>query len=408
MMSTTAYETGLHSSQTQGSLERVLQVFLNGGPNSPRSVRRDVAIFHNHAPGTPERLASDGYLRQLRFAVLPSRGNPRWLLPLTKNIGGFAGLEVYKPFSNRARMLKALVLLAKATGWDGWVKDELLVASRSPLPVERLVRKVTGEHNFVLTVSVGTPGAFQKLTVQVTLPNGRILGYLKMPLTAAAEQRLSNEAEFLHKLSEMPGIRSHIPSLLFGARWNETFTLLESALEGSNGPIHFSKRHKEFLAGLHDCWTTVLPGQRLIQRVAQRWESVAPRMGTKWQALGRETLKIADVDLRGSLVSCGIHHGDFAPWNMRTNRDDLIVFYWESATWEAPTLWDQFHFIDQTESLLKTRNPDGEDVRNQYRGQYLLYLLNYTAQLKEEGAGQKTVDYREQQILRHLSATASN
>ncbi len=408
--------------RTEEPLERALRTFLGWAPDAPPTLGVQPAaaragarlpnevISQSHSPEVTRGLASEGYVRQRRFAVLPSRKKARWLLPLTNEGNPFDGFELYKPFSVGARLMKALVLLVRATGWDGWVRHEVLVASRSVLSIERLSSEVTGENDFIFTLSFGTPGAFQKLTVQVMRPDGVIFGYLKMPLTDAAGKRLSNEEEFLRKLSEFPNMRSHVPRLLFGGLWNGRNILFESPLEGATGPVRFTKLHEEFLARLHGCCAAVLPGRTLVERTAHSWDSVAPRMGTKWQELGREALGIAGRELHGSLVPCGIHHGDFAPWNSRAHRGDLFVFDWESATWGAPNLWDQFHFLAQTECLLKVTHEtqDDADVREQHRSLYLLYLLNSTAQFKEEEAQQLTIDYREKQLLRYISSSANS
>ena len=120
-------------------------------------------------------------------------------------------------------------------------------------------------------------------------------------------------------------------------------------------------------------------------------------------------MKIALRELRGSRVACGLHHGDFAPWNTRVDRGNLSVFDWESAECAAPTLWDQFHFLSQAECVLKERvgQQNTPDIRTANRALYLLYLLNSTAQAAQEGARQFAIDYREKQIVRQLASLGS-
>ena len=419
MNSVLAFEEAQHVVKTEDSLERALRTFLGWDPAVPLKLAGrlptpcaglpSVVILQTYAPAVRKRLASEGYIHQHRFAVLPSRKNPRWLLPITNKIGTFDGFELYKPFSTAARMMKAFVLLVRSTGWDGWVRDEVLLASPTLLPIERLANEITGENQFVFTLSLGTPGAFQKLTVQVMRPDGLMLGYVKMPLTTAAGDRLLNEAEFLQKLSGFPTMRPHVPRLLFGGSWNGNNILFESPVEGATGLACFTNLHKEFLADLHSCSPAVIPGQAVVHRAAQTWEKAAQRMGTKWQELGYEALRTAGQELNGTLVSCGIHHGDFAPWNVRTHRGNLFAFDWESATCGAPNMWDQFHFLVQSECLLKATHakPIGGDIRKQNRALYLLYLLNSAAQLQHEEAQRETIDYREKQVSRYLSGAAT-
>lgn len=405
--------------KAEDSLERALRIFLGWAPyillstpgQSPPVSKgaSGVVILQSCARAVRKRLASEGYLHQRRFAVLPSRKNARWLLPLSSEAGALNGFELYKPFSNYGRLMKVLVLLIRATGWEGWIQHEVLLASRSPLSIEQFVSDVLGENDFILTLSLGTPGRFQKLTVQVMRPDGTILGYLKLPLTDMAGDRLSNEAEFLKQLSEFPSMRPHIPRLFFGGPWNGSNLLFESALKGSTGPVHLTKIHNDFLDKLHGCCTTAHPGHNLVQRTGRKWESIAPQMTTEWQGLGREALRIAARELNDSLVPCGVHHGDFTPWNSLVHQGHLLVFDWEAAAWGEPTLWDQFHFIAQTECLLNANHETscGAGLREKHRALYLLYLLHSTAQSIREKAEKQTIDYREKQMLRYVSGSCA-
>jgi hypothetical protein len=400
------------------SFEGALRIFLGCAPDDPLTIEDallakgtalpDVVISWTQAPDTMMGLASQGHSHLYRLAVLPSRSQPRWILPHAGGRRGIDGFQFYMPYSRVARLVKALVVEMRATGWQGWVRDSVLIASRKPLPIESLAREATGEEEIVFALSLGTPGTFQKLTVQVMRKDGSILGYVKMPLTDGAEQRLKHEAEVVRQLHRYSGLRPHIPTLLFAGRWNRTFVVFQSPLPGGMGPARFTDIHEGFLQVLQSCQPSRLPGESLIQGTARKWEHAARFLGARWHSLGRETLKIASRELGGSKILSGLHHGDFAPWNTRADREHLYVFDWESAEYDAPILWDQFHFLAQTECVLKEKqeNRDYMDVRTQNHALYLLYLLSSAAQAAQEGAKQFAIDYREKQILRQLSEFA--
>ena len=189
--------------------------------------------------------------------------------------------------------------------------------------------------------------------MQVSRADGSILGYFKMPITSGANERLSNEAAFLRKLATFPQLCPHIPQLLFAGDWNNNTIIFQSPLDGETGPLSFTRLYQDFLNALQHCEPTRIAGKLLAERMAGRWEKLVPRMATKWLALGREALKIIMRELSGATIPCGFHHGDFAPWNARVHRGKLFVFDWESARYDAPSLWDQFHFLTQTECVLK-------------------------------------------------------
>src|SRR6266567_2801969 len=62
---------------------------------------------------TPESVTSDlkrqGYTYRHHFVVLPSRKEPRWLLPLGNPYWMRSSTQVYAPYSRPARAVKALL-----------------------------------------------------------------------------------------------------------------------------------------------------------------------------------------------------------------------------------------------------------------------------------------------------------
>jgi hypothetical protein len=398
------------------TLDEVLRLFLGWEREDPLPAAEDlsangaalpdVVVSRSQAASVCQQLARRGYTRQHRFAILPSRTQPRWLLPLTNAPRTIDGFELYTPYSRATRLMKALVVRVRATGWEGWVRHSVLMAARSPLPIEKLATEVTGEKHLTFAVSLGTPGPVQKLTVQVMRTDGKILGYLKMPLKPGAEQRLRHEADTIEKLQRFAKMRGHIPRLLFAGSWEGRFVVFQSAMEGEAGPVRMTERHEEFLKTLQGCEPAMVPGRRLLQRIAQRWERIAPRLESNWQGLGREALRIASRELDSVSLECGVQHGDFVPWNMRVQPKGLILFDWESAAWEAPALWDRFHFLAQTECHLNLRHDESAEVRGDNRALYLLYLLNSVAQLTDEKSTAFTFRYREKQLRKHLSEPA--
>ena len=355
-----------------------------------------------------KHLAINRYTRMHRFAALPSRKRPRWFLPEIHGTHQVDGFEVYTPYSRSGRVMKAITVKLRKTAWQGWVGDSVLIASRTALPIESLVSDITGESQLIFSLSLGTPGTFQKLTVQVMKSDGEILGYLKMPLMDGARQRLRHEGRFLRKLSGFPKLQAHIPRLLFADSWRGNDIVFQSALEGETGPVSFTQLHEDFLQKLQSCQPSVSPGETVIRDTASRWGKVAPRLGARWQNLGKEALRIAAREIRAIGVPCGIQHGDLTPWNTRLHQGRLAIFDWESGSSNAPNLWDRFHFLAQTECVLNKKPEAREqpDLREQNRGLYLLYLLHSTAQTAEEEAKQFAIDYREEQMIRYVSAAS--
>jgi hypothetical protein len=282
----------------------------------------------------------------------------------------------------------------------------VLVASRGPLPLEALVREVTGESQPVFALSLGTALRFRKLTVQVMRPSGEILGYIKLPLTDAAAERVRHEAGTLNRLWSFAALRSHIPRVLYSGVWGDGAILFQSGGPSRPGPLLFNRQYEEFLQLLWGIHTAEKPGEVLCEEVAAHWRKAEPSLDSCWRALGHAALVKAKRELHGVMLSCGVAHGDFTPWNTRVGDGRLYVFDWESASWEAPNLWDIFHFKTQAAALLNKKNDlhISSDRRSGERAFFLLYLLNSACQLLgEESPAQSTgLEYRRQLLANQL------
>jgi hypothetical protein len=354
-------------------------------------------------------LARRGYTHNHSFVVLPSRDAPRWLLPIGDSNCTIVGAQIYAPYARTARLMKALLIRMIRLGWSGWARRRVLVASRDPLSIEVLVTEVTGERNPVFSLSLGNQPAVSKLTVQVMRPNGEVLGYLKLPLSCAATDRVRHEAAVLERLGSFPALRTHVPRLLYAGPWYDSWILFQSPLMGEKGPTTFTAMHSTFLQILWNVHRVEKPGQSLVEQIGAKWQKAAPLLDAKWKDLGREVLRCAALDLDRSTVTCGITHGDFAPWNTRTQGKKLLLFDWESADWESPTAWDIFHFLLQTEVYLKMEiGRDFPNDRMFRRGApYLLYLLSSVTQFLHE-ENWTAIRHRHELLVREMQHTAAH
>lgn len=351
-----------------------------------------------------QRLKSKGYTHFRYFAVLPSLHFPRWLLPVAETSGTLKGTEIYLPHRWAPKCLKRLLTGMMKTGWKGSPRSRILIASKGRLPVETLVGAVTEEHYPLFALSLGRRAAVRKLTVQVMRPNGEILGYIKLPLTTVATERVRNEALVLEQLWKFEALRPHIPRLLHAGTWADGYMLFQAYLPGELGPTKRTTAHEKFLQTLWSVKRFERSGESVIDEIGANWNKAVVRLGRQWRELGQQVLQRAAQDLDGLMIQCGISHGDFAPWNTRIHQGRLMMFDWESACWAAPTSWDMFHFdLQTTVSLYKLtgrRFPD--DHKN--RALYLLYLLSSVIQFVQED-NWAAVNHRRKLLAQGLGRT---
>jgi hypothetical protein len=375
----------------------------NGDLPSSGDSAEFAVVSSNYSKQLVGQLADQGFTRAHRFLVLPSPSKPRWLLPLGNPQRTREGLHIYTPYALVARMLKKVVGTFLGAGWTGRKNDRVLIASKRPLPLEVLVGEVTGEKQPIFAFSLGTPSQFRKLTVQVMRPNGETLGYIKLPLTEAANQRVRHEAAVLERLWNIPKLRRHVPKVLHAGPWNGGYMLIQSCGPSQPGQMEFGPAHETFLRTLWRARQMEKPGQVIVKELSARWAQACLRLDPGSRGLGEETLRRANRELSGQTIPCGIMHGDFAPWNTRRENGRLFVFDWEAAEWGAPTAWDVFHFHYQVATLLNRKTNDLAQF-NEARSDkpiFWLYLLRTICQgLEEESPGQFGVE-RRLQFLRH-------
>lgn len=398
-----------------GTLRRVLTQLLDSAAEDrlqnrtkPNATDQGVSVtfLEGRSRKLDPQLVKHRFVHSHRFSVLPSFKAPRWLLPLGDTNQMLIGSRIYAPYAPSSRLLKALFLGAIKAGWQGWGCPRLLVTSKNQFPLEVMVREITGEPQPTFAMSVGLGGKFRKLTVQVMRRNGEILGYIKFPLTDAAIDRVQHETAVLERLSSFAALRRHIPKVLYANKWADGFLLFQSAGPRLQGPLGFGQPHEAFLRRLWRVHQVKKPGRVLVEEVTGRWQRLMPQMDGALAELGKKALDRVSRGLDGMMLPCGVVHGDFAPWNTRVEGEDLFVFDWESAAWDAPILWDKLHFHVQVNSLLKKNSgrkilPDPARTNS---ASFLLYLLSSACQYLEEGGTRHPgIEYRRQALLHELS-----
>ena len=346
------------------------------------------------------RRTAQGDPMRHRFAVLPSRQEPRYLLPLGDSRTTLEGFRVYTPYGLGARVRQGLLAQIVKTGWSGWAMHSLYVGE--PLGLKALVTNVTGERNPAFAMLLGTPGKYRKLAIQVMRPDGETLGYIKLGLTKPAGDRVRHEAGVLEGLS---ALRPQVPRVLYAGEWQNSYMLFQSPLEGRPGPSELSGMHVAFLEKLTAVRRVDKPGLRVVEEVGTRWKEVTWRCDWRWQQLGKATLATARRDLEKVTVPCGFWHGDFAPWNTRVWDGRLSVFDWESCEDGTPLGWDTFHFSVQVAGLLKKNWRTKFDLAASpgARGLFLLYLLASLGRSLDERAEENpALEYRKQALIGEL------
>lgn len=352
-------------------------------------------------------LQSCGLTNFLTFANLPSQSETRWLIPLGNNAWTTSGLNVYRPIRLQARLRKRVLAAAISCGWSGWVKELSIIGSRQKLRIEELVNDLTGEANPVFSLSLGTKGPRRKLVVRVMRSSGALIGYIKISMAAASRGTVMREAATLERLSRCSVLDGEVPTLLYRGSWGDGYMFFQSGVDARPAPKRFGEVHRLFLEKLALIGRLSVAAETVVQRIVGRWDQIAPRLPVSWRTLGSDAFSTAYRYLSGKEVSCGLSHGDFAPWNTLLLNDRLFVYDWESAEWEQPLVWDAMHFAVQCGVFLGQRTGFREFTHssNVNLALFLLYLLDSARESLADGSAQamKAADCRYQILVDSMS-----
>ena len=313
--------------------------------------------IRRHLSGERDGGSDDGQL----FAAVPSVDRARLLLPVKDRRSSLASLRLYQPQRWSARLASKGLALAIRTGLAPLLLRSRLVLESPSSSVGNSVallerfRRAFGVRDVKLGFSLGTPGPHRKPLVQVTTPDGVVLGYGKVGWNPRTQELLHREREALEWVAGQDLGSVEVPRIKADDAWDGGRLLALGAPESPwrNGASRMGEAHHRFLVDLHradsgwvgmDAWSAPLRERaKQLDDLGLAYDAYLIR----W-ALERCT---GLVGPRG--VPVGPRHGDFTPWNTLTVRRGLFVIDWEYFERCSPAGWDFFHFVMQTSILVE-------------------------------------------------------
>lgn len=293
-------------------------------------------------------LRNSGFRHVRRYAVLPSLADARWFVPRDNVLVAEAALHMYAPYRLRARLLKLGAKLAIRMHLPLWHADELIIAAREPLPLERTLAKPFGEVEIRLAFSSGTPGPARKPVFQILRPNGHILGYAKLGITAMTACLIRREAGLLRSLSANFRVKEFAPALLFEGEAHGMPVAVQTAVSGKAGPIEPTLMHWRLLASLRSGERRPVAASHMFRNIERRVLQLANPVPAMNSALKSVRPVAEKLTLPATIV-----HGDFAPWNLRMQGRELRAFDWEYGEIDGIPLVDELHHDFQVGFLLR-------------------------------------------------------
>jgi len=286
---------------------------------------------------------------EFEWWVIRRKGHPFLLLPTSPSDTPVA-LELYSAQRFRAKIMRALLpLLLKTPAMfllsrvrvQVDLDSELIqfMAEQSGVPVDQLrapAIKVGGlviqKARCVMLLCDGAQRPVKVLKVGLN-PQGWLGLY---PDGWKATEQEANQLELLP---------SHIIGCIrmTGRLSTPNLKAFTTTYFSGDSPRDDEGMEQLFHSWLNSNAPVPLENLRSWRELEMAFSRIDPQM---WRVLSR--------DIAGKKVHSTIHHGDFAPWNIRAaSQQNLQVFDWERGQMQGIPAWDWFHFFVQTAILAR-------------------------------------------------------
>ena len=355
--------------------------------------RHDALVAINCPQVTTSRVIAAGYTYARRYAALPSLQNARWFICLDTGRVAAASFSLYTPSRRSAHVKKAIARTLAKLRVPGWYRDEIIVASRQPPPLEAKLANLFPGETIRLALSSGAPepAINRKPSAAVIDGGGNVLAFAKTATSRVSRDIVEHEAEILAGRAVLDRPQLVMPRLLFAGEVDGRYVAVQSPLPGTPAPAKFTLEHAKFLASLQSKTRKAAAETNMVQSLSQRIAALRPARPALADALDAVMPTLEQTPVASTIV-----HGDFAPWNLRTHDGKLAAFDWEYAEIDGLPLIDSLHFKLQlglemekwdvstaAERLGQTTHDDFD--RDQNRAILAVYLIDQLARLYGEG-----------------------
>ncbi len=289
----------------------------------------------------------DGPMQE--FLCRPNATEPQLLIPTKPNKVALASMRRFHDGKSRRERIEGIA--GQAIGAVGLLKHA--PGEALSLPPFRLIERIAsdlGEPHLIPTISLGPRRRNRKPVVQLTRPDGVVVGFAKIGWSDLSRQLTRNEGLWLSRVENKLPSGVTAPSVLLRIGEGEWDLDLEVLVSGALRVSAASSR------------TQVLDAE-LALAIAKIW----PGGTHEFQDLGclkqwRESPIAAMVPLdemiakhHGMPIELGMWHGDLTPWNTASTTGKLLIWDWEFADADRPIGFDMLHMAFE----LVRRAPDG-------------------------------------------------
>lgn len=281
-----------------------------------------------------------------RFIRFSNSDGKRWIMPID---GMNLAMHLYQPGGIKGKLVKNLLPYLYWVSPVKRVIEAEIIRVDLCVSLREAINKALNVTDFQFSIFEGTPSVHQKATIQIS-QGGKIIAYCKVSDNPDVVKLFQGEQQTLGFLHSR-GV-GQIPECLFcGHIGGDLCLFIQSTSKSRRSKVvhKWNEKHMQFLDSLHartkeQCLFEDSGLARSITYLDSNL-SLLPHVD-------REVLKVAIAKVRTYYVSktveFSLYHGDFTPWNMFFESDELFVFDFEYAHLSYPQYLDYIHFLTQS------------------------------------------------------------
>ena len=292
-----------------------------------------------------------------RFYRFGNADGKYWIVPARRMC---TALNLYQPSGIKGKLVKALLpYLHWIAPVRRAIKAETVNCSLNS-ELQNVLYSVFGTQDIEFAIFEGTPSVHQKITMQLSNGNG-ILGYCKLSDGNEIKQLFEKEKSILDELCKK-GV-TNIPKALYcGTLSCNTHIFVQSTEKRASSRIvhEWGAMHETFIQLLQEKTTVAQLFEKSdyynsITLLEEYLEWLPDNIDSNIVAKAISGIKEKYCNKEIEFCAC---HGDFTPWNMFANDNELFVFDFEYAAMSYPSGIDRYHFFTQTAVFEKHWNAD--------------------------------------------------
>ncbi|GGS82944.1 hypothetical protein GCM10010156_47010 [Planobispora rosea] len=395
---------------------------LDGGPHpaaeSSEALRTLITQLWRPADGTATVRATldrapAGHRVVERYAVVPDPARARFLVPLTSRASAAASVGRYNGLRPpRTRAARALLGLGFRSGLAPLLMRRTLVISvPEDLPDASIGDHLLTAHlsgilgGVAAGISVREPDPNLKPILQLFRPDGQPAGFAKIGWNEATRRLVTREARATTAVRQ--AVPARLPELLHHGSWQGREVVVTAPLPPGIRRHADPDRPLDPRIPLSIAESTGIRTLSLAE--SDHWRRLATEAGGmtgEAPAAILAAMRRIEASHGRTRLRFGRWHGDWTPWNLGWDGQDLWIWDWEHSTAEVPVGFDLLHWrfqvavamrdlplsdgVEAVRAAARTEL-DGVGVPSGERGLlaalYLLEMFVRTCRLEQGGGG---------------------